>query len=151
MNDNGARKFTTTEAWPEKRGTSIITAVVDAMRTNDIDAWRNDPILTLSVDKPAEGFVEVSLLMAWSDGLGWEINRECKRVGGYDPTMTSVGDRSRLGEFIPHPIETAVCVGACVSNDVAARIVEDFAANPAILSGACEWARWADLAFPHEG
>ena len=150
MSEDSAIQFRTTSAWPEARGTSIITAIVDALRAGYVAAWRDDPILTLSVRNPADDIVDVALLMAWSEGLGWQINRECERVGSYDPTMTSVGDRARLDEFIAHPIEDAVCVGACLPSEVVARVVEDFAANPTVLSGACDWVQWSDLAFPRE-
>ena len=70
MSEDSAIQFRTTSAWPEARGTSIISAIVDALRAGDVAARRDDPILTLSVRNPADGIVYVALLMAWSEGLG---------------------------------------------------------------------------------
>ncbi|WP_200689373.1 hypothetical protein [Paracoccus caeni] len=65
--------------------------------------------------------------------------------------MVSVGDASRLDEFIDHPVEDAVCVGSCVSGEIAARVLEDFARNPTVLSGAVQWRPSSTLNYPLEG
>lgn len=64
------------------------------------------------------------------------------------PTMMSARDRGRMNDWIENPDQSVFPTGSLVPGETALRVIEDFARNPEVLSGAVEWVDVKALDWP---
>lgn len=64
------------------------------------------------------------------------------------PAMMSAQDPARMGEWMQNPDQSVFPVGSLVPGEVAIRVIEDFARNPDVLSGAVQWVDVTALDWP---
>lgn len=78
-----------------------------------------------------------SLVWRFVDENGRQVNNFVSRRGPH-----------LMGQFLYLPDQAVVPEGSFVSGEKFFQVLEDFAKNPNILSGAIEWVAWSDINWP---
>lgn len=91
----------------------------------------------------------VSLVVTYYPGQGFALVWSRRTHDGVErPTMITMADASKMDRFIADASLSQSPLGALVGPEVAFRIIEDFGANPDVLSGAAEWIDVNQLEWP---
>lgn len=90
-----------------------------------------------------------SLSYSFVPGHGYSLVWErFDATGARRPVMMSVQDPAGMDDWTQNPDQSVFPRGSLVPGEMAIKVVEDFARNPEVLSGAVEWVDVKALNWP---